>query len=323
MRLIKWAIFFACIILPFSWTHRQQVKEYRHKLIVEEQYNRWMNTAVDDAAQVLKETAAWKATDDSYESNKQLILNKQHAVTTLLHSIYVNLNIEDDVVAQQALFFYIPAITIVGYDGAYFYVNERFSTMQGSERIEHVWKPVHPYSYVDQHGNVYTFTLDDYVTVYDSSARKWISGYQHELKLRSSLSLLQDDVRFDDVRRMTIIQTIQQKLEHYINRHNEWARRNGVSYLFTMPTIPTEQWNNTINDISIMSFIQGMSVGAFTYNHYALGGSRILQRDTWYASIQNNVKVAYPERCAPSKYIETFSSDRDAASKGYYVKRCY
>ncbi|WP_028593667.1 hypothetical protein [Paenibacillus assamensis] len=323
MRLIKWSIFFVCIILPFSWSHRQQVNEYRYKLFVEEQYNRWMNNAVDDASQKLKETAAWKATDDSYESNKQLILNKQQAVTTLLHSIYVNLDIEDDVVSQQALFFYIPAITIVGYDGAYFYVNDRYATVQGEERIGHVWEPVQPYSFVDEQGNVYTFTLDDYVTVYDSSTRTWISGYQHELKHRSSLSLLHDDVRFDEVRRMTIIQTIQQKLAFYINRHNEWARRNGVSYLFTMPTIPTEHWNNTINDISIMSFIQGMAVGTFTYNHYALGGSKILQRETWFASIENNVKVAYPERCAPSSYVEIFASEREAVSKGYYVKRCY
>ena len=52
-----------------------------------------------------------------------------------------------------------------------------------------------------------------------------------------------------------------------------------------MPEIANDEWSNSINDISVMSFIQGMPIGTNEYyNNYALSGSRIIQTEYYYGT---------------------------------------
>lgn len=77
----------------------------------------------------------------------------------------------------------------------------------------------------------------------------------------------------------------------------------GVTYEFNLPEIAREQWNNTIDDISVLAFFQGMPIGVDSYyNNYSLGGTRIVQTSYLYAetlkdSSGNTHKIYHKEYC--------------------------
>ncbi len=89
---------------------------------------------------------------------------------------------------------------------------------------------------------------------------------------------------FHELRRNTIIQLITAVLTEEFNEHNEYANIVGATYHFALPDIARDAWNNTIDDISVLAFFQGMPMGADSYyNNYSLGGSRIVQTTYLYA----------------------------------------
>ncbi|MCM3339915.1 hypothetical protein M3650_15070 [Paenibacillus sp. MER TA 81-3] len=322
MKIIKFPILFVLIMLPFFWINRLHAQEQMFKLHTESQYNQVLDNAVNDAAFTLNTSAIWKETEEGYESHKRLELRKADAIQAFFNTLYVNFELFADPMGQNQLKQYIPVIAVIGYDGFDVYAEEEFVDLMGEVRLQHVWKPTVPYAYTDEEGNVFSFTLDDFVAIYQPDANRWIEGFQRELKTISTISLLQNDARFDAARRTTIVNAIQHELEYAINKHNEWAARNGVSYTFTLPTISNEEWNNTIDDVGVLAFVQGLPIGHGTYNNYALGGSRLLKRDVYYGTMINDIKYAFPSRCAPDYIEETFSNEKEVARNGYFLKVC-
>ena len=120
--------------------------------------------------------------------------------------------------------------------------------------------PKIPYAWNDGRGNSIQFTLDSFVQVYESRGGSsiWHSGYREDLSGRTGITLLEDKDRFEQVRRITIVNSVQDRLAYYIQRHNQVALRNGVSYTFALPLISQEEWVNTMDDIGMMAFIQGI-----------------------------------------------------------------
>ena len=49
------------------------------------------------------------------------------------------MGIADDPAAQSALWWYIPAIVVLDYDGFYMYVSQTFTNAYGEELVEHRW----------------------------------------------------------------------------------------------------------------------------------------------------------------------------------------
>lgn len=322
MKTIKFSILFVLIMLPYFWINRLHAQEQMFKLHTEAQYNQVLDNAVNDAALTLTTSAIWRETEEGYESDKRLVLSQADAVQAFFHTLYVSFDLFADPVGQNQLKHYIPAIAVIGYDRFDIYAKEEFEDPNGEARLQHVWKPTVPYVYTDEEGNVFSFTLDDFVVIYQPGANRWLKGFQRELKAASSISLLQDDARFDAVRRTTIVNAIQRELEDAINTYNEWAARNGVAYTFTLPVISGEEWNNTVDDVGILAFVQGLPIGHGTYNNYALGGSRLLKRGFYYGTTMNGIKYAFPSICSPDSVEEIFSSEKEVAQNGYFLKGC-
>lgn len=89
---------------------------------------------------------------------------------------------------------------------------------------------------------------------------------------------------FHVLRRETIINLITSVLREEFNEHNHFSDTLGLTYEFNIPEIGRDQWNNTINDVSVLAFFQGMPIGADSYyNNYSLGGTRIVQSSYLYA----------------------------------------
>lgn len=322
MKITNLALIFILIIFPFSYIKGLQVKAQKVVQHTEQLYDQYITTAIQDAAVALKfnEQQEFEA---KYESMKRLRANKEQAVAAFMQTLYLNFKITDDPISQRVLAAYIPVILVVDYDGYYIYAVEEYTNVNGEVEFKHVWKPKKPYAYVDQAGNSLSFTLDDYVHAYEQGSRKWSKGFQPDLAGSSTIPLLQKSDEFDEIRRSTIVNAIQQDLAFYINHHNIYARQYGISYMFTLPLISEEEWNNTINDMGVIAFIQGIPIGDKYYNNYVLGGSRLLKKPVIYGAIRDGIKIYYRSNCNYSdQIVETFTSEKEAARKGYFPRSC-
>lgn len=138
---------------------------------------------------------------------------------------------------------------------------------------------------------------------------------------------------FHKIRREVIIDLIVDTLNEKINNHNRYADIMGINYDFYLPDINDADWINSVDDISIMSFVQGIPTGHETYyNSYALGASRIIRKDYIYGTTDNLYhkkdcitlsgqidSEGYPIDNSPSAFINNlFLNNIDAATNGYY-----
>ena len=102
----------------------------------------------------------------------------------------------------------------------------------------------------------------------------------------------------------------------------------GVQYNFVLPDITDDDWRNSINDISVMSFIQGMPIGVQQYyNNYALSGSRIIQTEYIYGTTDKYYHETWcpeiaeffdPDATDTSDVDNVFITRVQAAQSGYY-----
>lgn len=140
---------------------------------------------------------------------------------------------------------------------------------------------------------------------------------------------------FHKKRREIIIKIISDCLRQEINvEHNRFAGITGSTYDFYLPEITNDDWINSINDISIMAFVQGIPIGTLNgqfYNNFALGGSQIVNRDYLFGNKihseysgkdvplyhRKNCKLILDSTGNPEKYDQIFLTEDDAIKSGY------
>ncbi|WP_127575955.1 hypothetical protein [Paenibacillus barengoltzii] len=322
MKMINWAVVGVLILFSFFVINRIETDTQRRVLLTELRYDAALDTAVDDAARALLITADQQQ-EARYESVKQVRVNKEEAIDTFYRTLYMNFGIAEDTVAQGVLRRYIPAIIVMDYNGFWVYAEEEFRNAAGETEIRPVWGAKKPYAYADSQGNSLSFTLDDHVLAYEAGSGTWREGFRSEIQAETTIPLLRDAALFEQVRRSTIVDAIQNELAYRINRHNQYVSRYGISYTFTLPTISAEEWNNTIDDIGVMAFVQGIPMGSKTYNNYALGGSRVLKKPAIIGAVKDGRKVYYRDTCDYTYPVEeTFASEKEAARNGYWPLEC-
>lgn len=323
MKITNWALIFVIIVFPFFFKNDLRVNAQERTQERMMMYNGALHAAIQDAAFALKLNEQ-QLDEIRYDSVKKIRANKERAVDAFYESLYMNFGVNEDPVTQGVLKQYIPALAVIDYDGLWIYTDETYENAQQERENKQVWKPKKPYAYKDKLGNSLSFTLDDYVYAYDAQSKSWYEGNREDVAIQvgQNIQLLNDPSLFDQVRRTTIVNTVQGDLEHYINSHNEYARQYGITYTFTLPTISQEEWNNTINDVGVMAFIQGVPLGIGYYNSYSLSGGRLIKAPSIYGYEENGVKVYYRSTDNhPGEVIEKFTSERDAAYAGYFPGR--
>lgn len=320
MKMISWALVFVILVFPLFFKNQLRGIEQeraQEKMVL---YDGALRAAVQDAAFALKLNEDQNL-ENRHDSTKRIRANKERAVEAFYETMFNNIGIRDDITAQGLLKTYIPVLAVIDYDGLWLYTNEMIRNAEGEQENRQVWKAKKPFAYADDQGNSFSFTLDDDVYVYDAAAQAWFTGSREEVAMLTDhrILLLDDPDMFDQVRRTTITSVVQGNLEHFINAYNGYTRRLGITYTFTLPRVEQEEWNNTVNDIGVLSFIQGVPVGLHTYNNYALGGSRMVKSPVIYGYLRQGVKVYFRESDHyAGEIIEKFSSEREAAQAGYF-----
>lgn len=279
MKLIDLVIVFIIIIVPFCVITIFQNKSMEQFIQKQIEMNHILDAAVTDGVAVLVENG------DGYK----IVINKELCVSTFYQSLFVNLNITLDEYAKTKIKGYIPVIIILDYDGYYALSLESFKGEDDLDRLQPIWQPKKVYAYQDD-AYIYGFTMDDFVTVYCKNTDEFHQGRLMDLKPKVCDSLLSDEQLFDEVRRRTIIETLQDDISRLINEHNEVARGFGITYQFTLPVIEEEEWYQTVDNIGMLVFFQGLPTGieGTYYNQYAFGGAQILKGEGYYIQEAGN-----------------------------------
>lgn len=104
---------------------------------------------------------------------------------------------------------------------------------------------------VDEQGNRITLRSGDY-KIFENDKKK---------------SLEDPDSNFNQQRLEVIRYSIEKNLAIAIANYNNYS---GVTANFQMPKLKEDEWDKIINNVSIISFLQGLSIGGKMYNGYSI-----------------------------------------------------
>ncbi|MEX3624893.1 hypothetical protein [Viridibacillus arvi] len=140
-----------------------------------------------------------------------------------------------------------------------------------------------------------------------------------------SILLLANEDEFEQVRKQTIVSTMQEEFAYYINVHNTYTKQLDINYEFAIPLISQEDWYNTVDDVGVFAFIQGYPFKRVNdvYNQHAFAGARIFRSEVIFGSTVDNKKVFYNKSCGfDYKATEIFNTKKEAAKEGYREMSC-
>ncbi|MFA6308593.1 MAG: hypothetical protein WC677_02445 [Clostridia bacterium] len=345
MKITDFAILVCFIFLSASLS----IDISQRKLIQTENlktnYDEIMYMATEDAAGKLIEVADEESYEDFADGNvlqnPNLKLNINKALSSFYKTLYLNMGIENDLIAQNGIKVFLPVKIVVANDGFHVNACEEVRNETGKKEVAEIWLPEKPYSYYDQQSKlVVNFTLNDYLFAYDTLTGKYIEGKAFEFEqIYPQASLFRgtdkifenkdfEETNFDKTRRRVIIDMIREDLEFYTYRYNYIAKQNGESYSFNIPYISLDQWKNTINNISFIAFLQGLPVGPDKYSTFGFGGSKLIRSDILYTSGQafegglyhlKNCPVINQAGSLSGLYItDSFTRRFEAAEAGYH-----
>lgn len=82
-----------------------------------------------------------------------------------------------------------------------------------------------------------------------------------------------------------IIETITNEIAYSVNANNYYAASSGITYDFVFPTIEQEKMGEYINEIGVLAFIQGLSIGNKYLETEAYSVTRLELVNRYYLSI--------------------------------------
>ncbi|WP_066497536.1 hypothetical protein [Abyssisolibacter fermentans] len=278
MKITDLAILFVIITFPFVFLLNLRCDNLELAAYKKMELNRVLDCAVEDGVNDLVNVGG----------DKRVVISKDRALQSFYNSLFINLDVIGNEIAQRKITGYIPVIAVVDYDGFYILSNDEYADKDGYKIISPMWKEKMPYSKVYEN-YVISFTLNENVKIYDILTGEYYSDSYKDLKSTISSEIIQNDSLFEEVRRRTIIEALKREINYRINKHNEVARQFGITYNFSLPVINDEDWYNTVDDISMIVFFQGFPIGVGNerYNSYALGGARVVKPIKFY--IQTDV----------------------------------
>lgn len=133
-----------------------------------------------------------------------------------------------------------------------------------------------------------------------------------------------------------IMDSLTEKFEYYVNKHNRLASSMGIAYSFSLPLLDDDSWSSTIRDPSILALFQGYPYGAGTndvYNKVAFGGAKIEKGSRYYVREDSSSGIlAYHKRSCPQlagltedelSQLQSFRTKQECAEHGaFYCTTC-
>lgn len=116
--------------------------------------------------------------------------------------------------------------------------------------------------------------------------------YQSISKIFNFSNIESEDSDFNTHRRDVIKYSIERNLSIAISNYNNYS---GASANFQMPKLKETDWDVIMNNISIISFLQGLSIGGKIYNGYSVisntKNSDVVSEDSIYIKTKNDSTI--------------------------------
>jgi len=315
MKITEVAIFAFILLFPFSLAMDYNQKSSIAAIETKQIYEQALRTACEDATKALLTSSD----EDGETMDKLKNPNLHVALERFNETMYINLNLKGDKAGQDALKSFLPIKLVVAYDGYFLHVWENVIDNMGRQQVVDTWLPKKPFVYYEERTNlIFNFTVTDYVSIYDVSTGTYNEGKRADMELLYPASVVLKNINFDNIRRQTIIESINNDLELYSMKYNYLAKKFGFGYKFLIPIVSEDDWNNTVDGITFMAFLQGMPVPNLDtqINTYAFCASSMKEIRFYYGT---NDMVYHKEDC-PLLINESirFQNRKDAANEGYY-----
>jgi hypothetical protein len=91
----------------------------------------------------------------------------------------------------------------------------------------------------------------------------------------------------------TIVNTVIREMGYAINANNSYAKSAGIQYTFTFPPVSSEDLNNSVENIGMLAFVQGLSIGNKYLNTKAYGLSKLELATRFYLTVPNALDSKY------------------------------
>jgi len=328
VKITDFALIFIAIVVPYMIVLYINTTFTIKAVEMEMYYQKVIDSALDDAAYQMKQVESQdKKIDYGYSDslNKKINVNAKVGVDTFFDSMYTTFGVKGNDVAQSYLNLFVPAVAVVEYDGVRVSKNEVVTANDGSTSVQRILKPkryfTYTYSIVRVNGDykmvpgiqtsnvisIHTveFTMDTKIThrgynyVYGEEIPTQ-SFYLKDSENNSELiagvidSTTKDSLKSQivsdllDMRPSIISNTVSSELTYAVNENNIYAKQAGVTYSFTFPTTTEDEMYNMVDNVGIVAFVQGISVGNRYLNTKAFGVSTLEGATRYYFTAPSN-----------------------------------
>ncbi len=216
--------------------------------------------------------------------------------------------------------YYTPCIFLIDYDGYYIEYTETYSS-DGHNTYTDVTTPINKWS--AKYGDFYVeFHLDNTVKViHDGETTEGLysdvfSTLGHPSSLYSGSNpelpdFSSSEEEFSQTKQEYIINILQDRLEYYVNTHQEFFNQKGnVQYAFTLPKITGDDWGRLLDEPTILGLLQGLQLehSDSFLNIYAFTGNEITETQKYFVLYDHAYDLNYYHT---RKHIENMGIDAD------------
>jgi hypothetical protein len=316
MNLIKYAILFIIITLPFYMIHNFNTHRLVQRERLKNQYERVLSSAIEDGTYALKTYSKMSFDEDR---GKHIGIETEEVIDAFLKTYHYGFKAFGDA-AKHQFNQYIVAIVIIGYDGYYLYGTKQVVDQTGLVSFRPVLSEKKPYVYEDSEYAM-KMTLDDFVEIVDM--RSWeVEKGDFASMVHKPLGI--DEVNFEEIRKRAIVTSIEEGLRDAVISHNQWAKQQGMLYEFIVPVADNDPWSNTLDDIGLMVCVQGapLGYGAFL-DFFSFHQSNVLkiQPVNGYEDMADGSLYYCDQRCTHEQtdnLIQVFATKEAAARDGFW-----
>lgn len=326
MKLTSLAIIFVIIICPFLFISSQ-----RSEAAIQDQRLRYYyDNAIDNAVQDAAFTLSKSVVNAGYNGNVDIEEGKKTAAIIFFDSIYYAFNAKGNPASTARINACIPVLIFLENQGFSMYALSPCINEDNQSELKHCWYPVQHYVSESLEGRyIIRYTLENKVYIYDS-----VDNTEHEgdyWEFSDKISYFSDAQAFETLRISAVKNSVQLKLKDYMNVYNQWATGRNLTVELSFPSIKDSDWIRALADEGLIAFAQGFpTLVGKKYEHYALGGGRVIRKPPLIGYSYNGVLYYCSEDCHyyhntvipdPSfdpDCIIYFSDTCSAAKEGYF-----
>lgn len=306
------AIILCAIILGFSVVTGTYIFQRTTQSSKEDMYKGALTSAVD---------SGMKAGELTDGCRFETVKKREESLDAFYNSFARNLG---DIEADSRMTYqtFMPVILMLDEDG--FYIN---AEIESSDHLyDHLTSSIYTWTKTYGTYNV-RFYLSDYVKVLNTVTKEVFSGYYPDVYEQMSypypLDFMKEKETFYEEKNLAIVDSVDQKLNFYINQTDRYRNEYGASYNFEIPRLENAIWENTIRHPIMVAFFQGFqSRIEDTYiNNYSLSGTDIHDANICYVIKDGSEEYYHKENCSKINFetdeVIDSGSAKYLASKGY------